>query len=325
MTDLRARPSRRFVLVGLACAGGLAGVAGLAILRARSARRAVAEALARARPHLDAADAAGEAAIDPGLASLEGFFDEARSHCPAFADDVLGWWSKLALLRGDHEAYLAEAFRRHFFGPEELTRAMTAAVESAIAEFDAIDNRMLVAIRLDVADLPAAATIASLPEAELLDRYRAECGAATDIATADATVDAGRLAADLIVSSVVGLIAARLTTSAAVVGSGTASGWWTFGIGLVVGVIVDQIIATIWDWTYDPRGRLVALLETKLDEVRSLVIEGEEGRAGLRDALSRYARERAIVRRHAVERLLGRGGAWAGLADAALRGRHDWP
>jgi len=100
------------------------------------------------------------------------------------------------------------------------------------------------------------------------------------------------------------MMAVRMGTSAAVLGAGAASSWWTFGIGLVVGVIVDQIIAAVWGWTYDPHGKLVAMMNTKIDEVRGLVLDGADGKPGLREELRRYADKRAIARREAVLELL---------------------
>jgi hypothetical protein len=302
------RPSRRTMLIGLACGGAAVGVGGVAAIRSCfpyfAFDGAVRAARTRARPHVEKAAADSLSGIDASLRSIEGFFGEAKGHATAFADDVLGIWSKYKLIRGQHEEFLAETFRKHFFGPDELRVAMTNAVEAYVADLEAIDNRMLVDIRMDVVGLPAAATLASMPVPDLQARYRKISGDIGGVTGADAAVDAGRFVADMIVSSVVGMIAARMGTSAVVMGAGAASGWWTLGIGVVVGIIVDQIIAAVWDWTYDPRGKLIAMMEKKIDEVRTLVIEGDAGKPGLREELRRYAEKRAVVRREAVMTLL---------------------
>jgi hypothetical protein len=302
------RVPRRAMMIGLACGGAAVGVGGLAAVRRIFPYFAFDEQVrvtrARARPHIEKADADSQAGIDASLVPLQAFFDDAKGHAEAFAGDVLGWYSKYKLIRGQHEKFLAETFRKHFFGTDELKQAMTSAVEAYVADLEAIDNRMLVDIRLDVADLPAGATLGEMPIPDLQRRYQSVCGRIAGITGADAAVDVGRLAADMIVTSVVTMMAARLGTSAAVLGAGAASGWWTFGIGLVVGVIVDQIIGAVWSWTYDPHGKLVAMMETKLDEVRNLVLDGADGQPGLREELRRYADKRAIVRREAVLELL---------------------
>jgi len=302
------RPTRRTVLIGLACGGTAIGAAAAASIRAirrsREAEVAVRAAEERARPHIEKADAESFAQVDGSLRSLEDFFGEAKGHSKAFAKEVLGWHSKYKLIRGQHEQFLAEAFRKHFFGPEELKQALTQAVEAYVAENEAIDNRMLVDIRMDVAGLPAVQSLSSIPLPDLQARYREVCGRIGSIAGADGAVDLGRVAADAIVSAVLAMIAARMGTSAVIVGTGAASGWWTLGIGLVVGLIVDQIIATAWDWTYDPRGKLVAMMDEKIDEVRQLVLEGDGGKPGLRAELRSYAEKRATLRREAVMTLL---------------------
>lgn len=306
--DRLPRVSRRTMIIALACGGAVVGIGGVALGRrllpsylldggTRAARR-------RAQPHIEKAVADSLAGIDPSLESLETFFADAKKHADAFADDVLGWYSKYKLIRGQHEKFLAETFREHFFGPDELKQAMTKAVQAYVADLEAIDNRMLVDIRMDVADLPAGASLQAMPVPDLQDRYRSLCSRIAGITGADAAVDVGRAAADMIVGSVVAMMAARMGTSAVVLGAGAASGWWTFGIGVVVGVIVDQIISAVWNWTYDPHGKLVAMMQTKIDEVRGLVLDGEGGEPGLREALRRYADKRAIVRREAVIQLL---------------------
>jgi hypothetical protein len=46
------------------------------------------------------------------------------------------------------------------------------------------------------------------------------------------------------------------------------------------------------------------MMDTKIDEVRTLVLDGDDGKPGLREELRRYADKRAIVRREAVLQLL---------------------
>jgi hypothetical protein len=302
------RVPRRTMTIGLACGGAALGIGGLAAARRLFPYFSFDERMrathARAMPHIEKADADSQAGIESSLQPLQAFFDEAKGHAPAFAGDVLGWYSKYKLIRGQHEEFLAETFRTHFFGPDELKQAMTDAVTGYVANLEAVDNRMLVDIRMDVADLPAGVSLAAMPVPDLVERYRSVCGRIAGITGADTAVDVGRAAADMIVSSVVTMMAARIGTSAVVLGAGAATSWWTLGIGLVVGVIVDQIIAAVWNWTYDPHGKLVSMMDTKIDEVRTLVLDGDDGKPGLREELRRYADKRAIVRREAVLQLL---------------------
>lgn len=300
--------SRRQVIVGLACGGAIVGVGVSAALRSLFPYFAISPAFraarARAKPRIERADAESRTAIDSGLAVVEEFFAAAQEGTEAFADDVLGWYSKYSLIRGRHEEFLAESFRGHFFGPEELTEAMRKAVAAYVDELDAIDGRMLADIRMDVAGLPLPSPLARLPAPDVQGRYREICGRISGLTDTSLKGDVVRVVSDVIVESVVAMVAARMAASATAVGGGAASGWWTLGIGLVVGVIADQIIAAAWDWAYDPRGKLVEMMRGKIDEVRRLVIEGEDGRPGLRRELERYADRRAVARRDAVLALL---------------------
>ncbi len=308
------RIPRRGLMIGLCCGGAAAGITGVSTIRhflrlreaeeaARQAEEAMREAQRRAQPHIDTADETSLAGIEPSLAPVKTLFAAAKGHAKAFAEDVLGWTSKYNLIRGQHEAFLAETFRKHFFGPDELRTAMMAATEAYLADLDAIDNRMLVDIRLDMADLPLPAAIASMPQPDLEAQYRRHCGRISGITGADLGVDVSRLAADTIVTAVIAMIATRMGTSAVIIGTGAANSWYTFGAGLIVGVIVDQIIATVWDWTYNPRGQLVDMMHLKLEEVKRLVLNGDGDKPGLRGELNRYAEARALVRREAIAEL----------------------
>jgi hypothetical protein len=106
-------------------------------------------------------------------------------------------------------------------------------------------------------------------------------------------------------------VAVRLGVSAGILGTGAASGWATLGIGVVVGLIVDQIVSWVWDWWADPRGNLAAELDKKLDEINRLIVDGSADVQGLRDRLKQFARERAAARRIAVLSLLQTGGGGA--------------
>lgn len=315
MSKTIQRIPRRTLVIGLACGGAAAGVAGISAIRRQMraseateamqrAADVMREARRRAEPHITTADESSLDSVEPSLAPVKTLFSSAKGRTKAFADDVLGWTSKYKLIRGQHEEFLAEAFRKHFFGPAELKAAMMAATEAYLADLDAIDNRMLVDIRLDMEGLPVSAALSSLPVPDLEARYRELCGRISGIAGADLGVDAGRLAADTIVTAVIAMIATRMGTSAVVIGAGAANSWWTFGMGLVVGVIVDQIIEAAWNWTYDPRGQLVDMMNLKLEEVKRLVLNGDGAKPGLRGELRQFAEARARVRREAISELL---------------------
>ena len=68
----------------------------------------------------------------------------------------------------------------------------------------------------------------------------------------------------------------------------------TGGIGLIAGVIVDQIVDKIWNWFADPHGKLVADINKKLDEMNGAI------KVILRTELQAFAQQRAPDRRKAI-------------------------
>jgi len=69
-------------------------------------------------------------------------------------------------------------------------------------------------------------------------------------------------------------------------------------------LIVDQIVAYIWEWYSNPTEDLSEEVDRKLDEMQRLVVDGPNGTDGLRGQLRKHARDRAEWRRQAVLLLL---------------------
>ena len=92
--------------------------------------------------------------------------------------------------------------------------------------------------------------------------------------------------------------------SAGILGAGGASGTVTLGVGVVVGLIVDQVVSFVWDWYADPQGNLAATLNSKLDDMSLLVVTGPDGRGGIKAQLQKLAATRAKLRREAIMNVL---------------------
>ncbi len=88
------------------------------------------------------------------------------------------------------------------------------------------------------------------------------------------------------------------------VGTGAASGWVTLGVGAVVGLIVDQIVSWVWDWYADPEGSLSKELDSKIDQINKLIVDGSNEVQGLRARLVNFAHDRAPLRSSATLLLL---------------------
>jgi hypothetical protein len=269
-------------------------------------------AATRVEPILAWADDACLQAADAQLVPLERFFARMRGNVPAFSEAVLGWGSKWRFVAdrmpftrgGRHDAYLATAFADHLFTQEDLT----LAIEQTLAGFrDAtgdIENRMLLTMRHDLADLPLASSTKFANEQAFAEAYRQALAISMRQVSTGVGADVSTALLSIVAQEVLIQAGLRLGVSAGVLGTAAGSSWATFGIGLVVGVIVDQIITRIWDWWADPEGSLSENITAKIDELERLILKGDGTNPGLRRRLHDVAKARALVRRDAVARML---------------------
>ena len=271
------------------------------------------EAVGRAKNSLGWAERKARHALEGNLAPLDEFFAGVKQRTPDFAEVVLGWGSKWRFVAdktpftktGRHAAFLRQVFEEHLFKPDELTRAIEQVARGYADDLTAIENRMLVKIREDLSDLPAAALPEFADLETLLAAYEAAMERAMERVGGDVTADVATQIVSLVAGEVLTQVAVRLGVSAGILSVGAGSSWATFGAGLVIGLIVDQLVSWVWDWWADPRGSLAAELNDKFDELRDLIVEGDDQTRGLRATLADFALRRANVRRAAVLGMVG--------------------
>jgi len=269
-------------------------------------------AVERVLPALDATDQEGQAAVGDHLRALEDFFAQAKRNTPGFAKAVLGWSSKWRLVsdklpftRTDrHTQFLRKTFHDRLFTPEALTQVVEQTVKGYSGSVAGIENRMLVRIRADVSDLPPAMLPAFNDDAALRAAFERALAQATQRIGADLKADVGRETTSLVAGEVMTLVAVRLGVSAGILSAGAGSSWATFGVGAVVGLVVDQAVTWVWNWWRDPVGDLSTKMRGKLEDIRHLIVEGDGQQPGLRGRLEAVARDRAAVRRAAVLRMI---------------------
>lgn len=265
-----------------------------------------------AGPHLKWAQREAARLLDEHLQQVDDFFDDSRRHTPDFAERALSWGSKWRLVadhvpftKGDrHRAYIRSQFEQHLFTPAQLSDLVEEVVVSHLAHLGSVESEMLVRIRADIADFPEAYPIAQLDQAGLGAQYDE---AVTQVLAATASSmrsDVGTLLVSEIAGEVLTQVALRLGVSAGILTTGAASSWATFGVGLVVGLMVDQIVSWVWDRYADPVGSLASQLDRKLADMRDLIVDGSDDMQGLRSRLKNYADERARVREAAVLAIL---------------------
>jgi hypothetical protein len=269
-------------------------------------------------PHLDSAKTKSEDVIENHLMPIRRFFNESKTNTPAFAAIALGWGSKWRLMKdnipfnqgGQHEVYIRNQFEQTVFDRKSLESVVRLAVTEYLANINSIENQMLVALRADLAEISGEFPIAKLEESQLQAKFDEAIQKSIAAASGQLKADVSTQLVSIIVGEVLTQVAVRLGASAAILGAGATSVWVTVGIGLVVGVIVDQVVAWVWDWWADPKGDLALKINVKLDEMCILICDGDSVGSGgkrvegLRQRFQSLALERAGLREKAILELL---------------------
>lgn len=310
-------------------------------------------------PRLVEADAAADAALVEELATIDEFFRERIPHSRAFAEEVLslsGKWtfvkSKLPTADDDaHLRYLNEKFEQHVFRVDDLRAVVESAVGGYLSRVEGIENQLLVNVRADLSsgelgvDVPPRFVTAA---EEFRRRYDTLLSKVAADVAGDFNVGVGRELTSLVAGEVgaavavriASAVASRLGMSAGVLGAGAASGWATFGVGLVAAVVIDVALnKVIRAAGYDPVEKVQQNVEAVLGQARGLIVDGDPdavavyeklrrmqtddpdptvraecrasadkieigGHLGLRRELKRLQTGRSIVRREALRRLV---------------------
>jgi hypothetical protein len=315
-------------------------------------------------PRLAEADAAATAEIDHSLERLHRFFGERKAGTRAFADAVLSLRGKWRFVKArlpwtddeGHFTFLRERFAQHVFRPDDLKVEMEASVARFASAVQGIENQLLVKVRADLSDSELRAVPDAVPAlrgavvfqqeyAGMLNRVvpvvagDVNVGLAKELSTFLGAEVAARLSSRVAVA-----VGTRLGISAGLLTAGAASGWATFGVGLVAAIVLDISI----DWLmklsgYDPAGEVAAKVNQTLDRVRLMIVRGDpeahaaykklrdleqrdpvasvraecgqsadhiaaSGNLGLRFELERLNEVRAKLRREALRRLVLEGG-----------------
>lgn len=262
--------------------------------------------------HLKAADRKIAALCRRDYAAISLVFQRGRNNADEFASTCLGWSSKWRLAadaipftKGDrHHAYIRDQFEAQIFSESQLEQAIEQTVASFLADIRSVESQMLVDLRADVADFSEVYSVASWSPDLLQSRFDEAIQIAIERTGSDLQANIGTQVVSIIAGEILTQVAIRLGVSAGILGTGAASGWATLGIGVVVGLVIDQLVAWIWDSWADPHGELTQNLVHKLDVLQSLICFGDQNVEGLEQRFKKIAEQRSITRRTAVLTML---------------------
>lgn len=281
-------------------------------------------------PHIREAGKETNAAVERAVERICQFLHENREGAPAFAKAVLSFDSKWEYVFSDekeYEAYLQQLFAQHLFRKEELAAVIQSSIATCVEDFQAIENRLLVRCRADVPDFE----MLGLPAFRNLEALQRQFGALMSRLSGSVALETRNELGILVTSELSACLAqkvlvalsTRLGISTACLGTGGAGSLETFGVTLVIGLIVDQIVGYIYDAWADPEGKVVNVVNDSLGRILAAVQAAE----GVNGQLARLAQERAQLWEQALRQLILTGGAPAGVvllsSDAGLSHRKE--
>jgi len=259
------------------------------------------EAWQRIQPRLEAADAKTRELTNQLVHRIETFFDSRKEGARAFGEAALGWKSKWELIksRDGHREFIAARFSEYIFTQDELAALLKEASDEYAQGLRAVENELLVQVRADLKNLPASALPAFANKNVLESRFdNIVATVAADVAR-DLQVDVGREITSFAVGEIVAVVVkktltavvTRLGISGAILGTGAASSWATFGAGIVICIAVDFLLDWIIGWFHDPAGDIANKVTASLDDVKTSITTGDPDAWKAHDRIEQMATE----------------------------------
>lgn len=262
--------------------------------------------------HLAWAGDAEAKGLGASLSSVREYFAEAAKGCRPFAEEALGWDSKLKLASdyfsrtNEHERFISERFEAMVLRVADLERLIQATATAYLQHLDDVDGQLLVKLKADLTDLPSE----SFPEA--LDRDSITSALQVAVRDAVRSVQAdfrgvvGREVLSFVAGEVVAAAATKFATSAGIIGVGTGSGVLTLGTGIAAGFAVDYLASKVYDAMYDPTGAITHQMTAALKDIEKLVVNGDGRSPGLYQRLRDYAARRSEARNASIRAIVAR-------------------
>jgi hypothetical protein len=263
--------------------------------------------------HLTWAD--GQSNAEPSVQPIRELFAEARLGTKQFAAEALSLKSKWKILTDfltngqDHKAFLNEQFAIHVFPPEALEAAVQSAVAGHVRRLDDVDSELLVRLEADLESMPNLELSAGIDRHAIQDSLDAAVRQAIEAVQAELLPGAGLELVSYVAGEVLTSATFSLGASTGILSVGTASGVVTFGVGLVVGIIVDAVVSWVYDAMYDPVGQLTLRINQTLDELEQTILAGSDDAPGLVGRLQDYAARRGHARNATIRSVVLPGSA----------------
>ena len=239
-------------------------------------------------PRLEQFDSETADDIEVAIDSIEDFFKEKSQGARPFAAETISLYGKFQHLKGaiDSDArqrYLKDCFARHIFTDDELAKTLESVISQFISKMKARESQLLVQIRADLSESDLGPELlAPFVMDDIVFRKQFDLlveQVAPDVSR-DIGIDITKQVLDWevatpLLAKIGAELAARLGLSGTILGTGAASGVATFGIGIVVGIVMDRFL----DWVFrmaghDPEAKIAAKASKSLDQFEGIIIRG---------------------------------------------------
>jgi len=259
----------------------------------------------KVQPHLSKADTEIAEAAEKNLGKLYSFFQLTKTKTPAFAERCLSFKSKWVLLTGDHKAFLKEEFDNLVFSATDLDTQIRQAIGDYIRDVQQIEGKLLVDVQTDMNDLPNLKySDCSSKEAftKRINELVADSSQKTKVAVSlDVTQVAASEITAFIMAKLAVIVAERLGLSTAILGGGSLGASESFGLTIVAGIVIDQIVGCIITWAYSPEQKISDTINYEIDMLCLSTIGSKQTNDGLRGLFSKIAAAQIHQRDEAIK------------------------
>lgn len=255
-------------------------------LRESEPERRAADVQAACRRHLREADRKASAVVDRRAADFSAFIESRKGGAKDFAEALVSIRGKWRVLKkylpftdkDGHKKYVEEMFNRHILTQKELEQAVQSAVEGAYRDLDGVENELAVALHEEVLGHSLAPHEIPIATEDFDQAIRRIVAASQhDVVKAGASLGVSEIVANVSAQFLV-----RLGVSAGILTAGAANSWWTLGVGVVIGIIVDAL----WTRIDDPQGDIARATVSELDEIAF------KGSSAIREEMHAVAEQR---------------------------------
>ncbi|MCX7001785.1 MAG: hypothetical protein NTV22_00765 [bacterium] len=256
-----------------------------------------------------------EQAVKEAIKGVNELFDDMKARVPAFVEDIYGIKTKLKIIgkgtcdlwpwqknRSRVKSLIEKKFAEHVITAAQLLGRINAISCGFTTSLTENKNRLALSVTSNLAD--------ALPQQMAVDTeiIRAAMNREIDRSVKPLLINnLGGEAASIVIAEVSAAIAINIfsramsqasvsiaTETAATCSAAALSGWATFGIGLIVAVVVDYFVS------HYAKDKMTAALNERIEQMSKVVLDGVDGKPGYTAMLDDVTKAINIAEWHAV-------------------------